>query len=117
MQQTPSESNATPLSATILPPESRSKPSPSALSGKQQVGNLQFAYALSPSGVDSSLLVFLHGLGDNEKPFFQLGQQLQNTLPQTAVLSLRAPKQVPALMLEEARTWWDTFTPWGDSEF
>ena len=49
---------------------------------------LEIQYAGAPSGVDANLLVLLHGLGDTSKPFFRLGEQLQRTLPQTAILSV-----------------------------
>ncbi|KIS66361.1 uncharacterized protein UMAG_10204 [Mycosarcoma maydis] len=51
----------------------------------------------SSSGVDSNLLILLHGLGDNDSGFFNLGQNLQKTLPQTAILTLQAPLKVPFL--------------------
>ncbi|KAG2761870.1 hypothetical protein JG687_00002371 [Phytophthora cactorum] len=40
-----------------------------------------------------NLLVFLHGRGDSHEPFARLGEQM--ALPQTAVLSLRAPRELP----------------------
>uniref|UniRef100_K3WYG2 Phospholipase/carboxylesterase/thioesterase domain-containing protein n=1 Tax=Globisporangium ultimum (strain ATCC 200006 / CBS 805.95 / DAOM BR144) TaxID=431595 RepID=K3WYG2_GLOUD len=40
-----------------------------------------------------NVLVFLHGRGDNEAPFAKLGAQM--ALPQTAVISLRAPVELP----------------------
>ena len=52
---------------------------------------LEIQYAGAPSGVDANLLVLLHGLGDTSKPFFRLGEQLQRTLPQTAILSVQPP--------------------------
>lgn len=54
-------------------------------------------FSPSPSGVDSNLLLLLHGLGDNDRGFFGLGTNLQKTLPQTAVLTLQAPLRVPFL--------------------
>lgn len=56
-----------------------------------------YHFAPAPSGVDSNLLILLHGLGDNDRGFFNLGQNLQRTLPQTAVLTLQAPLRVPFL--------------------
>ncbi|KDN36324.1 hypothetical protein K437DRAFT_241240, partial [Tilletiaria anomala UBC 951] len=88
-----------------LPTEPRSKPAPSS-----PIAGLHFSYAKSPSDVDSNLLILLHGLGDNEKNFFDLGKHLQRTLPQTAVLSLRVPWRVP-LLEAESFMWWETFTP------
>ncbi|CDS81955.1 uncharacterized protein SPSC_00137 [Sporisorium scitamineum] len=54
-------------------------------------------FSPSPNGVDSNLLILLHGLGDSDTGFFSLGQNLQRTLPQTAVLTLQAPLAVPFL--------------------
>lgn len=54
-------------------------------------------FSPSPSGVDSNLLILLHGLGDSDIGFFNLGKNLQKTLPQTAVLTLQAPHLVPFL--------------------
>jgi predicted esterase len=42
-----------------------------------------------------NILFLLHGLGDNEIPFANLGRQLN--LPYTACISIRAPSPVPAL--------------------
>ncbi|GAA5950173.1 hypothetical protein JCM3765_004226 [Sporobolomyces pararoseus] len=72
---------------------------------------LEFSYSPSPDGVDSNLLIFFHGLGDTFKPFAQLGKSLN--LPQTAVLSLQAPTQIP-LLEEPAFQWWDSFDPLGE---
>lgn len=65
-----------------------------------------FDYHSSPDGMDTNLLVLLHGLGDTHIPFTQLGGKLN--LPQTAILSLRAFERVPILE-EEAYQWWDSF--------
>ncbi|KAF6767224.1 Phospholipase/carboxylesterase/thioesterase [Kalmanozyma brasiliensis GHG001] len=54
-------------------------------------------FSPSPSGIDSNLLLLLHGLGDSDSSFFTLGQTLQRTLPQTAILTLQAPHLVPFL--------------------
>ena len=74
---------------------------------------LEIQYAGAPSGVDANLLVLLHGLGDTSKPFFRLGEQLQRTLPQTAILSVQAPIRVP-LLDEDAWMWWDSFDSLGE---
>ncbi|GAA5853730.1 hypothetical protein JCM8547_007426 [Rhodosporidiobolus lusitaniae] len=73
--------------------------------------SLRFGYSPSRDGVDSNLLILLHGLGDTHQPFFQLGQSLN--LPQTAVLALQAPERVP-LLEEEAWQWWDSFDQLGE---
>ena len=51
--------------------------------------------------------------GDTAKPFAQLGQSLN--LPQTAVLALQAPAQIP-LLEEEAYQWWDSFDQLGEGK-
>ena len=40
-----------------------------------------------------NVLILLHGLGDSQEPFKQLGQQLN--LPETACISLRGPTPLP----------------------
>ncbi|KAK4055027.1 hypothetical protein OIO90_003368 [Microbotryomycetes sp. JL221] len=74
-------------------------------------GDLRWSYSPSRDGIDSNLLVLMHGLGDTMKPFAQLGQSLN--LPQTAVLTLQAPHQIP-LLEEEAFAWWPSFTELGE---
>ncbi len=62
------------------------------------------------AGSPRSLLILLHGLGDDAHPFSTLGRQLN--LPSTATLSLRAPNPVPAPFVGEERqggSW-----HWGD---
>ncbi|KAF8802354.1 hypothetical protein BYT27DRAFT_7112696 [Phlegmacium glaucopus] len=90
-------------SQTVLP---RIKPSPksSKLAG-------QFFYAPSDDGTDENLLILLHGLGDTHIPFSKLGKSLK--LPQTAVLALRAPEQVPFLY-EERYQWFTSFDDLGE---
>ncbi|GAA5945731.1 hypothetical protein JCM3775_005898 [Rhodotorula graminis] len=68
-------------------------------------------YSPSPDGVNLNLLVLLHGLGDTAAPFAQLSKSLN--LPQTAVLSLKAPERIP-LLEEEAYAWWDSFDEMGE---
>ncbi|GAA5862401.1 hypothetical protein JCM3774_002504 [Rhodotorula dairenensis] len=72
---------------------------------------LRAVYAPPRDGVESNLLVLFHGLGDTANPFAQLGKSLN--LPQTAVLALQAPTQIP-LLEEEAYQWWDSFDQLGD---
>ncbi|EDP42965.1 hypothetical protein MGL_2561 [Malassezia globosa CBS 7966] len=74
---------------------------------------LVLKYKPAPCGIDSNLLLLLHGLGDTADPFFSLGQRLQQTLPQTAVLSVQAPLRVP-LLEEEAWMWYDSFDALGE---
>lgn len=77
---------------------------------------LVLKYKPAPCGIDSNLLLLLHGLGDTADPFFSLGQRLQQTLPQTAVLSVQAPLRVP-LLEEEAWMWYDSFDALGEGTF
>ncbi|KAK7461087.1 hypothetical protein VKT23_009016 [Stygiomarasmius scandens] len=70
-----------------------------------------FAYFPSDDGTDENLLILLHGLGDTHIPFSKLGRQFK--LPQTAVLALRAPEQIPFLY-EEAYQWYTSFDPLGE---
>jgi len=70
-----------------------------------------FFYSPSKDGTDENLLVLLHGLGDTHGPFAKLGLQLK--LPQTAILALRAPDQVPFLD-EPSFQWYPSFSPLGE---
>jgi len=82
-------------------PSPRVKPSP-----KKSDIPVPFFYTSSNDGTDENLLILLHGLGrlsthsvchilllpgDTHIPFTKLGRQLK--LPQTAILTLRAPEQ------------------------
>ncbi|KAF9494339.1 hypothetical protein BDN71DRAFT_1375415, partial [Pleurotus eryngii] len=70
-----------------------------------------FSYTPSDDGIDENLLIFLHGLGDTHIPFAKLGRQLK--LPQTAILSIRAPEKIPFLY-EEAYQWYTSFDGLGE---
>ncbi|KIJ63641.1 hypothetical protein HYDPIDRAFT_113137 [Hydnomerulius pinastri MD-312] len=72
---------------------------------------LTFTYTPSDDGTDENLLILLHGLGDTHVPFAKLGRSLN--LPQTAVLSLRAPEQIPFLY-EQAYQWYTSFDLLGE---
>ncbi|KAG7566891.1 hypothetical protein FFLO_01392 [Filobasidium floriforme] len=52
-------------------------------------------YMASKDGRDRNLIIMLHGVGDTERPFFQLAQKWQ--LPGTCILSLRGFFQVPLM--------------------
>lgn len=56
-----------------------------------------------------NLLIFLHGRGDSHEGFARLGEQM--ALPQTAVLSLRAPRKLPFGL---GSTWIDDLDANGD---
>ncbi|KAF5350525.1 hypothetical protein D9756_008704 [Leucocoprinus leucothites] len=86
----------------------RVKPSPK--SGNQKIP-VPFSYIPSDDGTDENLLILIHGLGDTHVPFAKMGKQLK--LPQTAVLALRAPEQIPFLY-EEAYQWYTSFDPLGE---
>ncbi|KAG6861819.1 hypothetical protein C0995_011701 [Termitomyces sp. Mi166 len=90
--------------------------------------SVPFSYLASDDGTDENLLILLHGLGmrlvsyvsstlnqaylgDTHLPFSNLGRQLK--LPQTAVLALRAPEQVPFLY-EDAFQWYTSFDGLGE---
>ncbi|KAK7037498.1 hypothetical protein VNI00_010990 [Paramarasmius palmivorus] len=70
-----------------------------------------FSYYPSDDGTDENLLILLHGLGDTHLPFSKLGKQLH--LPQTAILALRAPDQIPFLE-EQAFQWYTSFDQLGE---
>ncbi|KXN85604.1 hypothetical protein AN958_11092 [Leucoagaricus sp. SymC.cos] len=86
----------------------RVKPPPKSGSEKIPV---PFSYIPSDDGTDENLLVLVHGLGDTHIPFAKMGRQLK--LPQTAVLALRAPEQIPFLY-EEAYQWYTSFDSLGE---
>lgn len=96
--------------STPAPTEPAAKPLVPSPSLQKFTGH---KYAPAPSGVDSNLLILLHGLGDSSQPFFQLAQTLQNTLPQTAVLSLQATYLLPYLEGDHWM-WWPTFDQFGE---
>ncbi|KAG5653137.1 hypothetical protein H0H81_002129 [Sphagnurus paluster] len=81
------------------------------LAPKEKYIPVPFAYLPSDDGTDENLLILLHGLGDTHVPFMKLGQQLK--LPQTAVLALRAPEQIPFLY-EDAFQWYRSFDDLGE---
>lgn len=63
----------------------------------------QVVFEVIPSAdglLPQNLVVFLHGRGDSHVPFARLGVQM--ALPQTAVLSLRAPLELP---FDMGHTW------------
>ncbi|PKI84621.1 hypothetical protein MVES_001563 [Malassezia vespertilionis] len=94
--------------------ERRTRPKPTADNCARFGGACgAFAYRGALDGVDSNLVVLLHGLGDTAAPFASLGTSLQNALPQTVVLCLQGTRRVPFLE-EDAWMWWDSFTPLGE---
>ncbi|RDB17054.1 hypothetical protein Hypma_001771 [Hypsizygus marmoreus] len=96
IRETASTSSSTP----------RVKPSP-----KTSAIPVPFSYTPSDDGTDENLLILLHGLGDTHVPFTKLGRQLK--LPQTAILALRAPEQVPFLY-EDSFQWYTSFDDLGE---
>lgn len=57
----------------------------------------------------SNLLILLHGLGDTSTNFLRFGRSLN--LPQTTVISLEAPLEVPLL---EGYQWYPSFNHLGE---
>lgn len=103
------------MNAKPVEHEPRTRPAPSAPALQAYNGTrVEIEYAGAPDGVDSNLLILLHGLGDRAAPFRQLGTSLQRTLPQTAVLCIQGLKRVP-LLEEDAWMWWDTFDMLGET--
>ena len=66
-------------------------------------------FGCSSDGKDSNLLILLHGLGDTPQPYHQLGLRMK--LPQTCMLALAGPLQIP--LLDGGRAWFESF----DDEF
>ncbi|KAF8166380.1 hypothetical protein BJ912DRAFT_863162 [Pholiota molesta] len=91
-------------SAASSSPRVKPAPQTSEIPGK-------FFYSPSDDGTDENLLILLHGLGDTHLPFSKLGKSLK--LPQTAILALRAPEQVPFLY-EDAWQWYPSFDDLGE---
>ncbi|KJE95567.1 hypothetical protein CAOG_06010 [Capsaspora owczarzaki ATCC 30864] len=67
-----------------------------------------FQYASSRDGIDSNLLILLHGMGDKCAPFFKFAERMQ--LPQTAILALQAP--VP--IMDFGFCWFESFDEDGE---
>lgn len=112
---TGSSAELTPLSTTAplnlqpLRPEKTHKPIPT----KTQVP-FEFQYSPSPSGIESNLLILLHGLGDTLRPFGSLAKTLQKTLPQCATLTLQGTHPLPILEEGSSFSWWKSLTPLGE---
>lgn len=68
--------------------------------------SLKFQFFKNSTGNPLNLLILFHGLGDHEANFLKLGKSIN--LPQTAVVALRAPYEVPFLE-DPAFMWWDSF--------
>lgn len=76
--------------------ESSRQPSPHVPTKSDFPSSIQLEIIPPPKDqAPLNILLLLHGLGDNEKPFATLGQQLN--LPYTACISVRGPAPVPAL--------------------
>lgn len=69
----------------------------------------KIAYSPSPSGVETNLLLLLHGAGDSLSPFHTLAtRRLQPILPQTATLTVQGQRRIPWLDEDEqAWCYWD----------
>jgi len=106
MEDTETEITVGPEATSIASTVPKNKPAP-----KNEKLPVRFVYHPSPDGVDENLLIMLHGLGDTEAPFANLGRNLR--LPQTAILALRAPSKIPYLY-EDAFQWYESFDPLGE---
>ncbi|TIA87144.1 hypothetical protein E3P99_03359 [Wallemia hederae] len=74
------------------------------------IRHARFEYIPSPDGVDTNVVIYLHGLGDNMSQFIELSKKLH--LPQTASLVLQGPVPVP--FFDEARMWYQSFDMLGN---
>ncbi|KAG8470922.1 hypothetical protein KFE25_009343 [Diacronema lutheri] len=63
-----------------------------------------FVYVRSADGLETNLLVLLHGLGDTAENFAGFGRKLE--LPQTSLLALTAPSKLP---FEMGSGWYAAF--------
>ena len=85
----PLPGNVAPMTAgrkRMLPRRTKLLLSPNAKRKADRRANFLFRH--SCDGIDSNLLVLLHGAGDSHKPFHELSRRMQ--LPQTASLSIHA---------------------------
>lgn len=101
------------MEARLVVQDTVRKPIPNVKSS--QCHPLTFSYEPSPSGVDSNLLILLHGLGDTKNPFHSLGKKLATNLPQTAILSLQGGSPVPFLD-DQGFGWWDVWDGLGQGK-
>ena len=62
---------------------------------------LDFEYHPSFDGLNTNVLLLLHGLGDQPRPFAQLALKMR--LPQTCSMALKGPIPVP--LFPEAGAW------------
>jgi predicted esterase len=83
----------------------RSKPAPTKLPEPFH----EFTFVNSPDGCDGNLLILLHGLGDNHKPFSKLAQTM--ALPQTAYLAINGPEVLP---FDNSYSWFPSFQDDGE---
>ncbi|KAG6621824.1 putative hydrolase C9G1.08c [Phytophthora cinnamomi] len=113
----PPRAAAAPSSSQSSPIELQPKATPSASGGRLDLdascfpGRPHFRLVLPQRSAPpaQNLLLFLHGRGDSHEPFARLGEQM--ALPQTAVLSLRAPRELPFGL---GFTWMDDLDANGD---
>lgn len=66
---------------------------------------LKTLFQKSKDGVDSNLLILLHGLGDRASNFIQFGSKME--LPQTALLAIEGPCAIP--WYEDGTAWFPKF--------
>jgi len=70
----------------------------------------KFQYADSKDKFNNNILVLFHGLGDNPANFINFGKKI--SLPQTAVVALRAPFPIP--YFDEGTGWYPSFDSNGE---
>lgn len=87
----------------VIEQQNNRKPTPQSTKSR-----LDFQYTPSPDGIDTNLLILLHGLGDTLRPFASLGQKLE--LPQTAIMAIQAPEPIP-FMEGKCFQWFPSFNP------
>jgi predicted esterase len=101
-KKAPSASPTSPKTSTVSTTKQYLKPKPLPEYFPFQLKN-GFIYGSSPDGIDNNLLIMLHGLGDKPDPYAHFAKNM--ALPQTAYLSLRAPRPLFDLGYE----WYDSF--------
>ena len=54
---------------------------------------MEYRFEHSFDGIDQNLLILFHGLGDSALNFLKFAQNMR--LPQTALLSIQGPNEIP----------------------
>eukprot|EP00833_Pecoramyces_ruminatium_P011068 jgi/Orpsp1_1/1185100/evm.model.c7180000092276.1 len=69
----------------------------------------KFKYSDSKDKFNNNILILFHGLGDNPTNFINFGKKI--SLPQTAVVALRAPFPIPFF---DGTGWYPSFDSYGE---